>query len=111
MTKKSLHNKKHDSLPKLADSLVSGIKKILHEAKTEEDLRIGFEKLLEQIRTELNLKSTPKYEKSVYNGRSDAVHGQVIIEYEPPNHFHQNGFRSYQHSRILGQPNTHPHIF
>jgi len=72
----------HDSLPKLADSLVSETKNLLREAKTEEDLRVGFEKLLEPIRSELNLKSTPKYEKSVYSGRSDAVHGQLIIEYE-----------------------------
>ncbi|HOQ17338.1 MAG TPA: N-6 DNA methylase [Defluviitaleaceae bacterium] len=77
----------HNSLPKLADSLVSKTKNLLREAKTEEDLRIGFEKLLEPIRTELNLTSTPKYEKSVYSGRSDAVHGQVIIEYEPPRSF------------------------
>ncbi len=38
-----------DSLPKLADNLVSGTKNLLREAKTEEDLRIGFEKLLEPI--------------------------------------------------------------
>jgi len=76
-----------DSLPKLADCLVSETKTLLREVKTEEDLRIGFEKLLEPIRSELNLKSTPKYEKSVYSGRSDAVHGQVIIEYEPPKSF------------------------
>jgi type I restriction-modification system DNA methylase subunit len=87
MAKKSLPNANHDSLPKLADNLVSETKKILHETKTEEDLRIGFEKLLEPIRSELNLKSTPKYEKSVYSGRSDAVHGQVIIEYESPKSF------------------------
>ncbi|MCD6470940.1 N-6 DNA methylase, partial [bacterium] len=87
MAKKSLHNTNHDSLLRLADSLVSGTKKLLREAKTEEDLRIGFEKLLDPIRTELNLKSIPKYEKSVYSGRSDAVHGQVIIEYEPPRSF------------------------
>ena len=87
MAKKSLHNTNHDSLFQLADSLVSGTKKLLREAKTEEDLRIGFEKLLDPIRTELNLKSTPKYEKSVYSGRSDAVHGQIIIEYEPPKSF------------------------
>ena len=87
MAKKSLQNTNHDSLPKLADGLVSATKNLLREAKTEEDLRIGFEKLLEPIRLELNLKSTPKYEKSVYSGRSDAVHGQVIIEYEPPKSF------------------------
>jgi methylase of polypeptide subunit release factors len=79
--------KSKDSLPKLADNLVSGTKNLLREARTEEDLRIGFEKLLESIRTELNLKSTPKYEKSVLRGRSDAVHGQIIIEYEPPKSF------------------------
>ncbi|MGQ9706386.1 MAG: hypothetical protein ACUVWP_05200 [bacterium] len=81
------NNKHKGSLPKLADNLVSSTKNLLHEAKSEEDLRIGFEKLLEPIRTELNLKSTPKYEKYVYSGRSDAVHGQVIIEYEPPGSF------------------------
>jgi len=90
MTKKqnkNLNSHSQDSLPKLADNLVSGTKNLLYEAKTEEDLRIGFEKLLEPIRTELNIKSIPKYEKSVYSGRSDAVHGQVIIEYEPPKSF------------------------
>ncbi|MEO0238761.1 MAG: N-6 DNA methylase [candidate division WOR-3 bacterium] len=87
MDKKSLQNSNHDSLIKLADSLVSETRNLLREAKTEEDLRIGFEKLLEPIRSKLNLKSTPKYEKSVYSGRSDAVHGQVIIEYEPPGSF------------------------
>ncbi|MEO0070702.1 MAG: N-6 DNA methylase, partial [candidate division WOR-3 bacterium] len=77
----------NDTLTKLADRIVADTKTILREAKTEEDLRIGFEKLLEPIRTELQLKSTPRYEKSVYSGRSDAVHGQVIIEYEPPKSF------------------------
>jgi len=49
-----------DSLPKLADCLVSDTKNLLREAKTEEDLRIFFEKLLEPIRAKLKLKSTPK---------------------------------------------------
>lgn len=87
MTKKFLQSSNHNSLLQLADNLVSETKDILRGAKTEEDLRIGFEKLLEPIRSELKLKSTPKYEKSVYSGRSDAVHGQVIIEYEPPKSF------------------------
>jgi type I restriction-modification system DNA methylase subunit len=54
-------------------------------AKTEEDLRIGFEKLLEPILKDLGIQSNPKYEKSIYNaGRTDALHGQVVIEYEAP---------------------------
>lgn len=89
MTRKKEENiTAQDSLPELADSLVIGTRDLLREAKTEEDLRIGFEKLLDPIKAQLGLHSTPKYEKSVYSGgRSDAVHGQVIIEYEPPMSF------------------------
>jgi hypothetical protein len=72
-------NKFKDSLLKLADKLVLNTQKLLCQDKTEEDLRIGFEKLLEPIKTELGIRSEPKYEKSVFKGRSDAVHGQVVI--------------------------------
>lgn len=80
-------NKFKDSLLKLADKLVLNTQKLLCQDKTEEDLRIGFEKLLEPIKIELGIRSEPKYEKSVFKGRSDAVHGQVVIEYEPPKSF------------------------
>jgi len=80
-------NKFKDSLLKLADKLVLNTQKLLCQNKTEEDLRIGFEKLLEPIKTELGIRSEPKYEKSVFKGRSDAVHGQVVIEYELPKSF------------------------
>ncbi len=76
-----------ESRPELAHRLVTGTQNLLREAKTEEDLRIGFEKLLDPIKTQLGLHTNPKYEKSVYSGRSDAIHGQVIIEYEPPKSF------------------------
>ncbi len=97
MDQKPLYNVNQDSLVKLADKLVSGTKSLLHQAKTEEDLKIGFEKLLEPIRYELNLKSIPKYEKSVYSGRSDAVHGRIIIEYEPP--FSFSSHKNIEHAR------------
>jgi len=87
MNQKLMDNKIKTSLLNLADTLVSKTKNLLREAKTEEDLRIGFEKFLDPIKDELNLKTIPKYEKSVFSGRSDAVHGQVIIEYEPPKSF------------------------
>jgi SAM-dependent methyltransferase len=36
----------------------------------------------------LGVKPTARYEKSIFNsGRSDALHGQVVIEYEPPKSF------------------------
>ncbi|MGQ9819919.1 MAG: N-6 DNA methylase, partial [Candidatus Kapaibacteriales bacterium] len=78
--------KNDDSLPNLADKLVYETANLLRTAKSEEDLKIGYEKLLEPIRTVLRLKSIPQYEKasSFSGGRSDAMHGQVIIEYEQP---------------------------
>ena len=82
-----MKNTNQSSLLELADNLVFRTRHLLREAKTEEDLRIGFEKLLEPIRSELNLKSIPKYEKFIYSGRPDAVHGQIIIEYKPSKSF------------------------
>ena len=80
-----------NTLVNLADKIVRGTNELIEKARSEEDLRIGFEKLLEPIKSELNLKSNPEYEKSykksVYSGRSDAVHGRLIIEYENPKSF------------------------
>ena len=73
--------KSADSILQAADKLVSAANELVRVAKTEEDLRIGFEKVLEPLCTSLGIKSTPRYEKSVFaGGRSDALHGQVIIE-------------------------------
>ncbi|MCS7206049.1 MAG: N-6 DNA methylase [Leptospiraceae bacterium] len=76
-----------ETLLVLANGIVRGAEEILRVAKTEEDLRIQFEKLLEPIKNELNLKSKPEYEKHVYSGRIDAVHGHLIIEYKSPRAF------------------------
>jgi methylase of polypeptide subunit release factors len=82
-----------NSLFELADKLVAGTKDLLCQAKTEEDLRIGFEKLLEPTLKTLDIQIFPRYErisanaKTIYHGRPDAVHGQLIIEYEPPKSF------------------------
>jgi hypothetical protein len=91
-----------DSLPRLADKLVSDTREILNQAKSEEDLRIGFEKLLEPIKLKLNLKCNSKYEKFVYNGRSDAVHGQVIIEYESPRTFSSKRNIDHAYEQLVG---------
>ncbi|MEJ2067423.1 MAG: N-6 DNA methylase, partial [Deltaproteobacteria bacterium] len=77
-----------DSILKASDKLVSSASDLLRTAKTEEDLRIGFEKVLEPLCATLGIKSNPRYEKSIYaGGRSDALHGRVIIEYEKPKSF------------------------
>lgn len=83
----------HVSLVSIADRLVKATRKIMQSAKTEEDLRIKFEKKLEPLIESGGIKFDERYErlsaeaKTVFNGRPDAVHGQVVIEYEPPKTF------------------------
>ena len=87
MTKEEMQNNSEvsqKSLVNLADQLVAETKEMLRESQTEEDLRVRFERFLDPIKKELGIQLIPKYEKSVYCGRSDAMHGQLIIEYERP---------------------------
>jgi type I restriction-modification system DNA methylase subunit len=87
MTKEEMQNNSEvsqKSLMNLADQLVAETKEMLRESQTEEDLRVRFERFLDPIKKELGIQLIPKYEKSVYCGRSDAMHGQLIIEYERP---------------------------
>jgi hypothetical protein len=87
----------------LADNLVIETQKFLRQAKSEEDLRIGFEKLLEPISKNLGIKTTPKYERSIYNaGRSDALHGQVVIEYESPSAFRSQKAIDHAYDQLVG---------
>jgi len=81
------------SLRAIADKLVRSTEQTMRSAKTEEDLRIGFERALANLLENAGFNSDQRYErlsdkaKSVFKGRPDAVHGQVVIEYEPPNAF------------------------
>jgi hypothetical protein len=74
-----------DSFLQATDKLISVTEDLLKTASTEEDLRIGFEKAIDPLCRSLGIELSPKYEKSTYKaGRSDALHGRVIIEYERP---------------------------
>jgi len=85
-----------DSILLVADKLVASARHVMGHADTEEDLRIGFEKALEPLKSSLGITSLVRYEKTIPGGgektiyrpgRSDAIHGQVIIEYEAPGAF------------------------
>ncbi len=82
-----------ESLAQVADTLVRSTREAMRSAKTEEDLRIGFEKILAPALKSIGVEPSPRYERlgaearTVYRGRPDAVHGQVIIEYEAPSAF------------------------
>lgn len=96
-------NESKKSLLQLSHQLVTSCNGLMRTAKTEEDLRIGFEKILEPLLTEVGVELNPRYErlaqraKTIYRGRPDAVHGQVIIEYESPKSF--SSARVVQHAR------------
>ena len=81
------------SLRQVADALVSAVRDVMEEAKTEEDLRIGVEKALDPILAAVGVQSRAKYERlgaparTIYRGRPDAVRGPVIIEYKDPRAF------------------------
>ncbi len=92
----------HVSITRLADLLVATIKPKLNRFKTEEDLRIAFEKILAPVLGELGIKSEPKYEKSIYHGRADALHGQVVIEYEPPQAFRTKKGVKHAFNQLVG---------
>jgi methylase of polypeptide subunit release factors len=100
MAKKKQNNDRN-SLLELADRLVSDTKNILRMSRTEDDLKIRFENLLEPIKAQLNLKSIPEYNRSVYSGRPDAVHGQVIIEYEKPNAFSSKANIQHAYDQLI----------
>jgi hypothetical protein len=82
------------SLASAADKLVSASRQILRQAKTEEDLKIKFERVLGPLVESAGIAFDERYERgsatarTVLKGkRPDALHGQVVIEYEPPEAF------------------------
>src|SRR5712691_5530936 len=75
--------------PSVAGRLATGISEVARRAYSEEDLRIGVEGLLKPALQELGVAVTPHYERSygsqgsiLRSGRSDAVYGHLVIEYE-----------------------------
>jgi len=74
-----------------AEALAASIRGVAEKAHTEEDVRVGVERLLAPILGQLGVTYTPTYERHYRtallkggSGRSDAVYGHAIIEYEPP---------------------------
>jgi hypothetical protein len=106
--KQKVSMKFEESLIQVADRFVAFVSELLRTAKTEEDLRIGFEKILDPLLRSIGVESEPRYErlgaeaKTVYRGRPDAVHGQVIIEYERPNGFYSERFVLHAYEQLVG---------
>lgn len=97
-----LNKEFQESIHQVADKMVGSVAELIRTAKTEEDLRIGFEKILSPLLQHLEIKSEPKYEKSILGGRSDALHGQVIIEYEKPGAFKFQERINHAYEQLIG---------
>ncbi|MEW6386941.1 MAG: N-6 DNA methylase [Thermodesulfobacteriota bacterium] len=115
MTNKNSNLEHQESLQRVADSLVGATQELMRGAKTEEDLRIGFEKILAPILKSIGVESPPRYERlgaearTIYRGRPDAVHGQVIIEYEAPGAFSSESAVVHAHDQLVNYMSAEAH--
>jgi hypothetical protein len=99
---RNLNLESKEPLVQVADKLVASTARLMRTAKTEEDLRIGFEKILEPLCVSVGVILHAKYEKSIYkSGRADALHGQVIIEYESPLSFRSSKWVEHAFNQLI----------
>ncbi len=98
----NLNLESQEPLIRVSDQLVTSTSKIMRTASTEEDLRIGFEKILEPLCSSIGVELHGKYEKSIYkSGRADVLHGQVIIEYENPSSFQSRKWVNHAYGQLI----------
>ena len=67
------------------DKLVEDIEKVARKAKTEEDLKMGMEPILQKTFKKMGIDiDIVRYEKTStsFRGRPDAVYGYLTIEYK-----------------------------
>jgi len=92
-----------ETLNEVAGLLVRVAKELCDSAVTEEDLRIGFERRLIPLLESIGVPIQSRYEKTVMKqGRSDAIHGQVIIEYERPKAFRSQRWINHAKEQLIG---------
>ncbi|OGW45613.1 MAG: hypothetical protein A2Y66_09045 [Nitrospirae bacterium RBG_13_41_22] len=69
------------------EKLVKEIKEIAHKSRTEEDLKMGVEPLLQNVFKKMGVDiDIVRYEKTAtsFKGKADAVYGYLTIEYKLP---------------------------
>ena len=80
-----------DSVAKdLADQITAAAQR----SATEQDLVVAVENALGPVLDQLGIPKHAEYEKTLLQGRADAVYGSVIIEYESPGKLHTVAGRS-----------------
>jgi len=83
------------------ETLAHELKVACATARTEEDVKIACETIFRRILPQLGIDATPRYETSYGKrhgfvaGRSDAVYGQLVIEYERKGSFKRDSVISH----------------
>lgn len=91
-----------ETLNEVASLLVKVAANLCKTSTTEEDLRIGFERQLIPLLEGIGVPMRPQYEKTILKqGWSDAIHGQVIIEYEKPEAFRSNRWVEHAKEQLV----------
>ncbi len=97
-------NSSENTIQSIAHAIVDETSEVMKTAQSEEDLGIAFEKILGIHLQQLGLKTYPKYEKTIFEAgkRSDALHGQIIIEYEKPRSLQSKGRVDHAFEQLAG---------
>lgn len=74
----------HSVTGDIAEGLAQQIQQVAQGAGTEQELLIGVEAALGPVLDQLDIPKQAQYEKTLLQGRADAVYGSVTIEYESP---------------------------
>ena len=81
--------------PQIAQDIVSAAKTSQNEA----DLVAQVEKLVDRFADSFDLQLHLQRERTLVNGRADAVYNRLVIEYEPPRSLNKsNSHRNNQHA-------------
>lgn len=72
-------------LERFAENFASELRRTADRASKEEDIRVGVERLLQQIGHELGIRIEGQHEYTLLRGEIDSVYGSVFIEYKNPN--------------------------
>jgi SAM-dependent methyltransferase len=82
-----------------APEIATDIRKVTQKARNEADLVAEVEKLLEKFAKNFDVTLHLERERTLINGRADAVYNRFVIEYEPPNSLQRyNGHRANKHA-------------
>ena len=74
-----------DFIRQQAPNVSNHIRTAAQKARNEADLVAEVEDLLDKLAKQFDIQLYPQQERTLINGRADAVYNRFVIEYEPPN--------------------------